>query len=100
MGTTTYLCDVVAAWPELIGSDPVVDSVEHLFIQVGAGVDAAEVAHEFFLAHPPEAAVTLPLGVVGVVQVGVEQDNGIREHEDGVRRTEASHEHLENENNQ
>ena len=49
----TNLRDVVGARAELVCLEAVVDAVEHLLVEVGAGVDAPQVAHKVIPLHPP-----------------------------------------------
>ena len=84
----TYLRDVVGPRAELVGLEPVVDAVEHLLVEVCAGVDAPQVAHKVLPLHPP-AGLDRPR-----VQVRVEEDDGVGEDEDGVGGAEAGDEHL------
>ena len=73
---------MVRARSEFTGSDPLINPVQHLDINVAALVNASQVADEILRFH------SLLWLQVGCVQVGVEEDDGKGHDEYRVSRVE------------
>ena len=83
-----HLCHMVWTLFELAAFNPIINSSQHLGVNVWPTVDASEVSHKILRLHSP-------LGLDGlVVEICVEEDHGVTQDENCVGRLETWDKHL------